>query len=73
MYPPRWKIGGPKQTVASLCLKALTELQKGRANLRLGALSKISYRKPALRLLKRRDGTHHVDDVGVPPGVPLLI
>ena len=36
-----------------------------------------SHRKPALRLLKRRDGTHHVDNVsvfpGVPPGVPLLI
>ena len=29
-----------------------------------------SHRKPALRLLKRRDGTHHVDDVGVSPGVP---
>ena len=36
-----------------------------------------SHRKPVLRLLKRRDGTRHVDDVdvspGVPPGVPLLI
>ena len=26
-----------------------------------------SHRKPALLLLKRRDGTCHVDDVGVPP------
>ena len=24
-----------------------------------------SHRKPSLRLPKRRDGTHHVDDVGV--------
>ena len=33
-----------------------------------------SHRKPALRLLKRRDGTRHFDDVvvspGDPPGVP---
>ena len=29
-----------------------------------------SHRKTALRLLKRRDGTRHVDDVGVSPGVP---
>ena len=28
------------------------------------------HRKPVLWLLKRRDGTQHVDDVGVSPGVP---
>ena len=31
-----------------------------------------SHRKPVLRLLKRRDGTRHVDDVSVSPGVPLV-
>ena len=29
-----------------------------------------SHRNTALRLLKRREGTRHVDDVGVSPGVP---
>ena len=32
-----------------------------------------SHRKPALRLLKRRDGIRHVDDVGVSQVFPLLI
>ena len=32
-----------------------------------------SHRKLALWLLKRHDSTRHVDDVGVSPGVPLLI
>ena len=31
-----------------------------------------SHRKPALWLLKRRDGTCHVNDVGVSPGVLLV-
>ena len=32
-----------------------------------------SHRKPALRLLKRRDGTHHDDDVGVSQVFPEVL
>ena len=32
-----------------------------------------SHRKPALWLLKRRDGTHHVDDISVSQAFPPLI